>query len=57
MDKKKLGALIAAVIAAATAFWITYEKEMEVPVEAPAPVEVAPVAPAVEEAVAPVEAK
>lgn len=49
MDKKKVGALVAAIIAALTAFWMTYSSEMEEAPAAPAPV--------VEEAVAPVEVK
>ena len=58
MDKKKLGALVAAVLAALAAFWYTYEEEMKEEVPAAAPVEVVePVAPAVEPApvVEPVE--
>jgi hypothetical protein len=71
MDKKKIGALVAALIAALTAFWMTYSSEMEEeapvapapvvePVAAPAPeapAPVAPEAPAAPEVVAPVEVK
>lgn len=50
MDKKKLGALVAAVLAALAAFWYTYEEEMKEEAPAAAPVEVvetaAPVEPA-----------
>lgn len=59
MDKKKLGALIAAVVAALTAFWYTYNAEVE-KTEDTAPiapvVEPAPVAPVEAPVVAPVEA-
>ena len=54
MDKKKVGALVAALIAALTAFWYTYSSEVEKE-EVVAPVVEAPVAP-VEAPVAPVEA-
>jgi hypothetical protein len=70
MDKKKVGALVAAIIAALTAFWMTYSSEVEEapaapasvaePVVAPAPEAQAPVAPEALEApevVAPVEVK
>ena len=59
MDKKKVGALIAALVAALTAFWYTYNSEVEkATVEAPvAETTVAPVAePAPVTPVAPVEA-
>ncbi len=61
MDKKKVGALIAALVAALTAFWYTYSSEVEktdepaqAPVVEPAPVEPL-VAPAPVETAAPVE--
>lgn len=71
MDKKKIGAIVAALIAALTAFWMTYSSEMEKeapvapapvvePVVVPAPEAPAPVAPetpAAPEVVAPVEVK
>jgi hypothetical protein len=56
MDKKKLGALIAAVVAALTAFWYTYNAEVEKAEDTAPVVESAPVAPVEAPVAAPVEA-